>query len=127
VSTGPAGPSVVWFELWVADVERSKRWYGDLFGWAFVPMSEYADDYWQIDGIHGVGGALVPGRPGASAGGAVVYFEVVDLEETIGRVVRLGGSVEKERTAIGLASGWFAIVQDPDGLRIGLWTGSGRA
>jgi predicted enzyme related to lactoylglutathione lyase len=29
-SEQPAG--VVWFELWVPDVERAKRWYADVLG-----------------------------------------------------------------------------------------------
>ena len=119
----PAG--VVWFELWVPDVERAKRWYADLFGWRFSAMTQYAPDYWQIDGVSGVGGALVSGDApsGGARSGALVYLEVHDLEGVIERVIAVGGVLECGRTLIGPGAGWFGIVRDPDGVRLGLWTG----
>ena len=33
--------TVIWFELWVTDVERAKAFHGELFGWTLRPMAEY--------------------------------------------------------------------------------------
>ena len=123
-AAGAAG--VAWFEIWTSDVERAKRWYGELFGWTFEAMADYAADYWLIRGMSGVGGAIVRGSgPSDRSGrqGSVVYFEMEDLEATLARAAALGGSIERSRTAIRPDAGWFGIVRDPEGTRIGVWTG----
>jgi predicted enzyme related to lactoylglutathione lyase len=125
VTDAGAAAGVAWFEIWSADIERAKRWYGELFGWSFEPMTAYAADYWHIRGLPGVGGALVPGTPPSQPSGrhgSVVYFEVGDLEVTLDRAASSGGSIEQSRTAIGPGAGWFGIVRDPEGTRVGVWT-----
>ena len=41
--------TVIWFELWVTDVERAKAFHGELFGWTLRPMAEYHPDYRHVD------------------------------------------------------------------------------
>jgi uncharacterized protein len=114
---------VVWFELWVPDVELARTFYGELFGWTFRAMADYDPQYWLIDSGGGVGGALLPGDAlaGAARAGTVVYVSVADLTAAMERCVALGGSVERPVTAIGDGSN-FAIIRDPSGTRLGLWS-----
>jgi predicted enzyme related to lactoylglutathione lyase len=51
-----------------------------------------------------------------------LYLEVADLEATLRRATALGALVERERTALGGADRWFAIMRDPSGVSFGLWT-----
>jgi len=54
--------------------------------------------------------------------GTRLYLEVADLEATLRRATALGALVERERTALGGADRWFAIMRDPSGVSFGLWT-----
>ena len=45
--------AVIWFELWVTDVERAKAFDGELFGWTLRLMAEYHPDYWLVDAGEG--------------------------------------------------------------------------
>jgi uncharacterized protein len=114
--------TVVWFELWVTDVERAKAFYGGLFGWTFQPMADYHPDYWLIDAGDGRGtiGALWPTDVEPADAGSVVYVAVTDLAETIGRAQRLGGGLVREPTDVGDGTS-FALIHDLNGVLLGLW------
>jgi uncharacterized protein len=114
--------TVIWFELWVTDVERAKAFYGELFGWTFRPMAEYHRDYWLVDAGDGKGtiGALWPTDVEPTDAGSVVYVAVADLTETIGTAQRLGGSLVREPTDVGDGTS-FAMIHDPNGVLLGLW------
>ncbi len=115
--------TAIWFELWITDVDEAKTFYGKLFGWTFTPLTEYHPDYWLIDAGEGRGtvGALWPTDAAPSDSGAVVYFAVADLRETIGAAERLGGSLVREPTDIGDGTS-FAWIRDPGGNLLGLWS-----
>ena len=36
----PTG-DMIWFEIWVDDLQRAREFYADLFGWTFEPFTEY--------------------------------------------------------------------------------------
>lgn len=114
---------VVWFELWVSDVASAKVFYEALFGWTFRSMPEYDEQYWLIDSGGWVRGAILgsDGHANETRAGAVVYIAVDDLAEATRQCVALGGTVEQEATAIGDGTS-FAIVRDPVGTRLGLWS-----
>lgn len=126
----PARPSaVIWFEIWVSDLERAETFYATLLRWTFRPFEEYDPDQYHIvatpDGT--LGGALVrtPGSPKRRSGngrGTIVYAAVDDLEKAVEHARALGGSLIEAPRVIGSADGWFAIVSDPDGNRVGLWS-----
>jgi predicted enzyme related to lactoylglutathione lyase len=115
--------AIVWFELWVPDVERAKQFYGQLFGWTFRAMPEYDAQYWLIEGGSGLGGALLPGEAANNSdrAGTVVYVAVSDLAAAAERCLALGGRVEQDATEIGDGTS-FILVRDPFGTRLGLWS-----
>jgi predicted enzyme related to lactoylglutathione lyase len=118
--------TVIWFEIWVGDLDRAKNFYTGMFGWKYEPLAEYdAESYWQIlpGGAAAVNGALVSGARRESPRGrtSVLYLHVADLEEAVDRARLLGGSLVQGRTKISATAGSFAIVTDPDGNELGLW------
>jgi uncharacterized protein len=118
--------TVIWFEIWVSDLERSKAFYSGLFDWRFEPLSGYdAEKYWQImaSPSAGVNGALVhdPERDKPTGRTSVLYVHVPDLEHATEVALSLGGSLVQGRTKITDSAGSFAIVADPEGNELGLW------
>ena len=87
-SPGPGEP-VTWFEVMGSDPARTQRFYADVFGWT-VDSSGFPG-YAVVDtgtgrGIQGgIGG-------GAQARWATVYAAVPDVDETLSRAEKLGGS-----------------------------------
>jgi uncharacterized protein len=106
-----------WSELLTTDVERSKTFYGEVFGWTTDPkgdgdVPEYTE--WQVNG-RSVGGMMpkpstmpadVPPHWG-------VYFAVADADIAVERVAELGGTVHVPPSDI--EPGRFAVVADPHG------------
>lgn len=116
-----ANGQVTWWEIPVPDLEKGKAFYGAVFDWTF---QNFGGSYEMIHNDGEMIGAL-DGTPHESIGdGVALYFRVADLEDTLARVLRAGGSVVHERVEIGGEMGWSATFRDPDGFRIGLWTGS---
>ncbi len=118
--------TVIWFEIWVSDLERAKSFYTGMFGWKYEPLAEYdAEAYWQIlaGDAAAVNGALVgsPGRETPRGRTSLLYLHVSDLEQSVDRARGLGGSVVLGRTKISESGGSFAIVADPEGNELGLW------
>lgn len=123
-------PGIVWWEVETAEPERFQRFHAALSGWVFEPAfqdTQLGADYWIIhQGGHGMGGlqraASAAAAPPSSSVGTRVYLAVDDLEATLGRVVELGGVVERSRTALGGDDRWFGVFRDPSGVSFGLWT-----
>jgi predicted enzyme related to lactoylglutathione lyase len=84
-----SGEAVDWFEIVGSDPARSQQFNADLFGWT-VDSSGFAG-YAVVDtrsgrGIQGgIGG-------GVDARWATIYAGVADLDQTLSRVEKLGGS-----------------------------------
>jgi uncharacterized protein len=116
---------VAWFEIYIQDMDRSKRFYeamlqvtlrkleapaGDMELWAFpADMNGY-----------GASGALVR-MSGVPSGGnsTIVYFHCEDCAVEEGRVEPSGGRVERSKMAIG-AYGHISLVRDTEGNLVGL-------
>ncbi|MBO0889425.1 MAG: VOC family protein, partial [Acidothermales bacterium] len=92
-----------------------------VFGWTF---QNFGGTYEMIHAEGEMIGALDASRQGSTGDGVALYFSVADLEDTLARVVANGGSVVTDRVEIGGDMGWSAVFRDPDGFRIGLWTGT---
>jgi predicted enzyme related to lactoylglutathione lyase len=84
-----SGEPVTWFEILGSDAARTQRFYADLFGWT-VDNSAFPG-YATVDtgasrGIQGgIGG-------GVRSRWAIVYAGVADVEQTLSRAEKLGGS-----------------------------------
>ncbi len=107
-------------EIPADDVERARRFYGELFGWqtgAFEGMPGYF--MVSFGAIKSAGGAI--GKRGVDIAEQVRnYIEVDAIDPVLARVTALGGTVKTPRTEIP-GQGWFAVIDDSEGNELGLF------
>ncbi len=83
----PGQPSnLFYFTLPAPDLDRSKAFYGALFGWEVAGGSLGG----HVANVTPAGGL----QPGAGPGDRSVFMTVADLDEAAARVVDLGGTIE---------------------------------
>jgi predicted enzyme related to lactoylglutathione lyase len=80
-----------YIEIPAVDVERSARFYEQVFGWKSRRRGDGALAF--DDAVGEVSGTWVPGRPPAAAPGILVYIMVDDIEATIEAVTAHGGQL----------------------------------
>lgn len=114
---------VVHFEIPVDDAERASAFYRDAFRWDIATGDQ---PYWLVkagaDDEPGADGALI-GR-GEVHQSPVVVVGVDDLDDVLGRIEKLGGTVLQGRLEIPHV-GWSAYVRDTEGNTIGLFQAAG--
>lgn len=121
MKTNPVG----WFEIYVQDLPRAKKFYETVLATTLQPLKSPAPDlellaFPMVENAYGAPGALVKMAGGPSGGNAVlVYFGCADCAVEEGRVVKAGGQVEKPKMSIG-AYGFITLVRDSEGNLIGL-------
>ena len=116
--------AVNWFEIYVADMERARKFYEGVLGKEMMPIpspdeGEMVAFPWE-EGAPNSSGALVKhadGQPGM--GGTMVYFQCDDVSNEIGRVEENGGTVMQGKTNIG-DHGFIAMFEDTEGNAVGL-------
>lgn len=114
---------VVWFEIYVQDMERARRFYEQVLAVELQPLP--AGDLQMLAfpmdmERHGSGGALVQ-MPGVASGGSgtLVYFGSADCSVEEARIVQAGGRIMRPKTSIG-QYGHIVLAFDPDGNLFGL-------
>jgi predicted enzyme related to lactoylglutathione lyase len=116
---------VGWFEIYVANMQRAKDFYGDVVQATFTesPMSGGDMEMWFFAGdpmAAGASGGLIRHdmrQPGME--GTLVYFSVDDCAAAIARATARGSTVLVDRLSIG-EMGFIGIVTDNEGNSIGL-------
>ncbi|MFG2554677.1 VOC family protein [Streptomyces sp. NPDC048581] len=118
--TGVPG-TPAWNELLTFESVNVAKFYESVFAYEEEPVVSAGFDYVTLHlggrpvaGIHGVGNAL----PRDRGPHWVTYFEVADADETLARIVDLGGHVLKP--AHDSVHGRVATVSDPEGARFSL-------
>lgn len=113
----------IWFEIYVQDMPRAKRFYETVLERALEPLSGPGMDMWAFpmdkDAL-GAGGALVK-MDGVASGGnsTLVYFACEDCAVEAARAAKAGGKVFRDKSSIG-EYGFIALVTDTEGNLIGL-------
>ena len=120
---------VMWFEIYVQDMQRAKSFYEAVFQVKFERLNtpgsldNHNMEMWAFpmekDRV-GAGGALIK-MDGVPSGGSgtLVYFSCVDCAVEASRVAANGGQVQREKFSIG-EYGFIALVVDTEGNMIGL-------
>lgn len=122
---------VVWFEIYVQDMERAKNFYEAVLATRLekmpAPTSEFGDmEMWAFPSdketsptTYGACGMLVKmaGYPSGGSG-TLVYFGCNDCAVEAARVVENGGSIVREKFSIG-EHGFIALANDTEGNTIG--------
>ncbi|CAI1020554.1 TPA: VOC family protein [Serratia fonticola] len=114
---------VSWFEIYVTDMPRAKKFYEAVFNTQLEKLETEGMEYQMFpyqEGGEGSGGALVKmaGVP-VGAGGTMVYLSCEDCAVEESRIVPNGGEILKEKFAIG-ENGFISIAKDSEGNVIGL-------
>lgn len=102
-------------EFNVGDIERSKRFYGSVFGWTFTDYgptyTEFTDG--RLTGGFTTGEAVRPGGP-------LVILYADDLAQTQQRVEAAGATIS--RAVFEFPGGRRFHFLDPDGYELAVWT-----
>ena len=109
--------TLVHFEIPATEMEKSRDFYQELFGWKFQPFS---DDYLSFDTGDGSGGGIYKVEE-IHPSQVNLYFKVEDIPQTLERAVDLGGLEMQPKTSIG-EHGFIGTIADPCGFHIGLWS-----
>ena len=116
---------VAWFEIYVNDMKRAKKFYESVFGVKLQPIGSAIDEVelWRFPGDrtrHGAPGALVKmnGYPVGNPG-TIIYFHCDDCAVEEKRIVESGGRIQRSKTSIG-ESGYIVLAHDTEGNIFGL-------
>ena len=119
------GNPISWFEIYVQDMARAKRFYEAVLQVSFKPLSGPGAELemWSFPGdmnSYGASGALVH-LPGCPSGGnaTLVYFACEDCAVEEARVLGAGGRIHRSKMAIG-EYGHIALVYDTEDNLLGL-------
>ena len=117
---------VRWFEIYVQDMNRARKFYESVLQTKLTKMDSTAKemDYWMfppmIMGQPGTSGALCKMEGVPSGGmGTLVYFACEDCAVEAARAVQAGGKIKDNKMSIG-EYGFISLVFDTEGNLIGL-------
>jgi predicted enzyme related to lactoylglutathione lyase len=121
-------PTVVHFEIPSDNVERSKKFYSELFGWNIekVPANKLPEgvEAWRIttkdhEGNNAVNGGISK-RMAPEQQGITNFIDVKSVEEYSAKVEQLGGKVKVPKMAVP-GMGYLAVCSDTENNTLGLW------
>lgn len=108
--------TVCHIEFNVTDMSRAQAFFEGMFGWTF---REFMPEMTVFgNGDQHIGGLMLADKvsPGESPS---VWFDVEDIESSLSRATKLGGSVHSPAHPVPTV-GLSGVVCDPDGNRVGL-------
>jgi uncharacterized protein len=127
-------PTIVHFEIPTDNVEKSKKFYSDLFGWNIekVPADKLPEgvEYWGIstkdhEGNNAVNGGIMK-RHTPEQQGILNYIDVKSVDEYSAKVKQLGGTITVPKMAIP-NMGYMAVCSDTENNTFGLWENDSSA
>jgi len=113
--------TIVHFEIPADDVEKLRKFYGELFGWKIEKMPGPVE-YWGIATVP-VDEKGMPQRPGVNGGmmkrqnpehKPVNYIAVESVDEYVKKIEALGGRVIVPKVEVP-GIGWWALALDLEG------------
>lgn len=118
---------VGWFEIYVSNMERAKKFYEDVFGKKLErlpdPTGKHNLEMWAFpmfqDGFGAAGTLCKMSGMEPRIGGTLVYFSCQDCSVEEKRAQTHGGKVVNPKMSIG-QHGFISLVQDTEGNMIGL-------
>lgn len=122
----PKTNPVVWFEIYVQDMDRAKKFYSEVLKVKFEELPNPTDSSMEMMSFPsdmnamGIGGALVKmeGALSSNGSGTIVYFGCEDCAVEESRVEENGGKVCQPKMSIG-EYGFCSIISDTEGNTIG--------
>jgi len=119
-ASGPIG-APCWVDLWTSDVEGSRRFYPELFGWVAEQPDPDHGGYFMFtrESVPIAGGMGDMGEMRADNTWKP-YLASNDIEATLKLATELGAAVQAPALAVD-DLGVQAVITDPQGLVIGVW------
>ena len=115
--------AVGWFEIYVQDMTRAKKFYQAVFKTKLQNLGNRKMPMWAFPmnpKAPGTPGALMKAEGVPSGGNStLVYFNCDDCAVEAGRVAKAGGKVYREKMSIG-QYGFVALAFDTEGNMFGL-------
>lgn len=117
------GNPVRWFEIYVQNMDRAKRFYETVFAVSLTALESPGIEMWSFPMVAdggGATGALVK-MDGMPSGGnsTIVYFGCDDCAVESERIAGAGGHVFKSKFSIG-QYGFIALALDTEGNMFGM-------
>ena len=114
------------FQIPVEDFNRALRFYNQVMNYELETLEYQGASlaFFACESEQGVSGSLIKSdglKP--STTGTMVYLQAgKDLQPYLDRVKAAGGTVFMEKTQLGPNMGFFAIFDDSEGNRVGLYS-----
>ncbi len=116
---------LIYTELITENPKATADFVGKLFGWEIQKYTDPKMEYymWNYPGEKmGGGGIGKANQMGDKRGPRIdIYVDVDNISDTIERATRMGATQLVGETAIGGDMGYFAMIQIPGGVVLGLW------
>lgn len=111
--------SIVHFDIPVDDVQRARKFYGELFGWKIEKVPGPME-YWMITpkDEKAVGGGMMPKQQPDHT--ITDYFAVPSIDEYLSKVQKLGGQVIVPKMPVP-GMGYFAYCLDTEKNVFAIW------
>lgn len=116
MSSRGADRKIDYIEFNVADIARSKAFYGSAFGWTFT---DYGPQYCEFQDGRLTGGFTTT-APVRAEGGPLIILFADELEEILARVEAAGGKVVQP--IFDFPGGRRFHFTDPDGYELAVWS-----
>ncbi|HAB19382.1 MAG TPA: VOC family protein [Verrucomicrobiota bacterium] len=115
------------FEIYGEQPAALADFYREALGWKVEQMPGI--NYWRIqtgapDGPALHGGLTHKAIPGLN--GWMLFVNVASLDDTVAKIVELGGGVVRPKTAVPRTA-WVTICQDPAKNIFGIWQADAKA
>ena len=133
-------PTIVHFEIPSDDIERTKKFYNDLFGWKIEKWPGTDDsqmtsaagqpmEYWMVTttddkGNKALGGGMMKRQMPEQQ--VTNYINVKSVDEYKSKVEKLGGKVVSPKKAVP-GMGYFALCVDTENNSFAIWESNGSA
>jgi predicted enzyme related to lactoylglutathione lyase len=121
--------TIVHFEIPSDNIERSKKFYNELFGWNIEKWSGSENmpegmEYWMITTTDDKGNKSLTGgmmnRQNPQQQGITNYINVKSVQEHSSKVEQLGGKVNMQKTPVP-GMGYFAVCTDTENNIFAIW------
>jgi uncharacterized protein len=110
-----------WADLWTSDVEGSRNFYGEIFGWeAQEPSAEFGGYFmFTRDGVPSAGGMGDMGDMKADNSWKI-YFDTPDINQTLDLAQKAGAQILIPASPVG-DLGTQSVMLDNSGAALGAW------
>ena len=110
---------IVWHDLMTNDVEKARRFYGELFAWRIKEEGHWSLIY-AAEGDEHFGAVMPIQGPPSTPPHWIPYLAVKNLDAAIAAIPAAGGRLRTGKMNAG-KTGTFAVAADPQGASFTAW------